>query len=416
MNPTLRRSLEIAAFAAVVVGIGWLIYFVFFRPSLPITPRNRPGGITNGLPTPSNGNVNRVRPPIVTNALPVVNTGATQPSTVANGGPTLTTTLAGNNAGTLRLNNDSNQLQFYDKQTGQFFQLAPDGSTKSLLTTDTYPNASDIAWSPTGGQAIISFPDASKVLYDFATKKQTTLPKELNDFSFSPQADRIASKYLDAANRENQWLVVSRPDGTQSQTAEHLGQNADRVRTDWSPNNQVVATYEKTTNTDQSEIIFLGANGENFPSVTVPGRGFLPNWSPDGRRLIYSVYSQVTDDNPHVYIMNGLPDTIGTNILDLGLDTSADKCTFDVTGQSVYCAVPYYLNPGSGPQPELSAGIPDNLYRIDLRSGTASLIARPVDANRAQRYSLTNLQVSPSGDALYFTDAVTGAVQKIQLR
>ena len=74
------------------------------------------------------------------------------------------------------------------------------------------------------------------------------------------------------------------------------------------------------------------------------------------------------------------------------------------------------MNPGSGPQPSLSAGVPDNIYRIDIRNGTATLIARPVDDKKAQRFSAINLQVASDESALYFTDSITGEVQRIQLR
>ena len=63
MNPKLKRALLIAGFILVVAGFFFAIWYVFFRPGLPLGNTNRPGGITNGLPTPGNGNVNRVRPP-----------------------------------------------------------------------------------------------------------------------------------------------------------------------------------------------------------------------------------------------------------------------------------------------------------------------------------------------------------------
>ena len=114
--------------------------------------------------------------------------------------------------------------------------------------------------------------------------------------------------------------------------------------------------------------------------------------------------------------MNGSPESIGTGLQDLGLDTSADKCSFSPSGTSIYCAVPYYYNPGSGPQPGLSSGIPDNIYRVDLRTGTVELVARPVDANNAQRYSIGNIQVATDESSLFFTDTVTGTIQSILLR
>ncbi|MEK7637083.1 MAG: hypothetical protein AAB402_01670 [Patescibacteria group bacterium] len=416
MNDRLKKSLFITAFALVVVGFFFLIWYVFFRPGGTPVTTNRPGGITNGLPSPQNGNANRVRPARNVNALPAVNAPISEPSNVANGGATFASPVTTGPAGGLAVNPDNGDLQFYDRASGLFYKISPDGSTKTPLTTDPYPDVRSVDWAPNGNQAILGFPDGSKVLYDFTAKKQTTLPSELNNFSFSPQSDQIAAKYLDPRDEENQWLVVSKPDGTQSQTAEHLGGNADKVTVAWSPNNQIIASYAKSTSGDQQEIIFLGANNENFPSVNVAGRGFTPAWSPDGRKLLYSAYSPLTNDNPHLYLMNGSPESLGTNSLDLGLDTSADKCAFASSGSSVYCAVPYYYNPGSGPQPELSRGIPDNIYRVDLRTGTVGLVARPVDQNKNQRFSAANLRVAADESSLFFTDAATGTIQRVQLR
>ncbi|MBI2984265.1 MAG: PD40 domain-containing protein [Candidatus Kerfeldbacteria bacterium] len=414
MTPTLRRILLIAAFVLVTLAFFYVIYLVFFKPT-PIVPVNNGVGNVNGLPTVGNGNVNRVGLPNA-NALPIVNAvpPGQQPSNVAEGGLTITDTVVPGASSDLTVGGKG--LRFYDRDRGQFYELSPDGTTKTLLTDDVYRSVSDIDWSPNGQQAILSFPDNSKVLYDFEAKKQTTLPRELNDFFFSPQSDQIVSKFLNPTNADDQWLLVSRPDGSQSETVEHLGENASRVTTAWSPNNQIIATYRRSTTGELSEIIFLGAKGENFRSATIEGKGFTPLWSPDGRRLLYSAYSPNTNDNPHLYIMDGSPDSLGTNLVDLGLDTTADKCAFSQSAYTIYCAVPYYLNAGSGPQPELSAGVPDNIYRVDLLSGSAEIIARPVDRNGNQRFSAANLRLSPREDLLYFVDAATGTIQKIQLR
>ncbi len=415
MNPTLRRSLLIAVLVLVVIGFFYVIYLVFFKPGAIVNLNNGPTGNVNGLPGIGNGNVNGL-PQVNVNALPLVNglPEGQQPSSVADGGPTYVDAVVTTASSDLTTSSD-NTFRFYDRTSGQFYELNTDGSGKTLLTDAVYRDVRNITWSPDGTQAILVFPDGSKILYDFANKKQTTLPKELNDFSFSPRSDQIVSKFLNAANLDDQWLMVSRPDGSQAEAAEHLGENADKVTTAWSPNSQMIAMYEKSVSGELSEIVFLGARGENFPSANIEGRGFTPEWSPDGRRLLYSAYSPNTNDNPRLYLMNASAEAVGTNLIDLGLDTTADKCTFSGSGLTVYCGVPYYLNPGSGPQPELSAGVPDNIYRIDLLSGSAQLIARPIDRDLNQRFTAGNLQLSADERTLFFIDQATGTIQKIQL-
>lgn len=413
MPDRLKKILLIAGFVLVAIGMVVAVYFIFFRGAQKIAV-NRNGNV-NGLPSVNNGNISTTGNVNTTN-LPTTetNTTNTNPSHQANGGSTLVDTIVSGNAGSIA--SSGNGLQYYDQTTGSFYLISPDGTSRTLMTDAKYPSVQDISWSQDGKQAVLTFPDNSKVAYNFTTKKQTTLASELNNFSFSPSGNNLVSKYLDANDKSNQWLIVSKNDGTTPQSVEQLGENAGNVIPAWSPNNQVVATYESSVNGNQSQIIFLGQNGENFPSVNIEGRGYIPVWSPDGSKILYSTYSAATNDNPHLYIMNGSVDGLGQNIIDLGLDTRADKCTFSQNGYTIYCAVPYYMNAGSGPQPDLSAGIPDNIYEINLLKGSSTLLARPVDSNGTQRFSIGALRLAPDESSLFFIDQQTGAVERVQLR
>jgi len=415
MSERLKRILLISGFALVIVGMLFAIYWVFFRPtSTPVGNVNL--GNINGLPGVGNGNVS-VLPNQNSSNLPFIDTSNTNVglSRVADGGATVADTVVAGNAGSID-SGAGRGLQYYDEETGSFFVLSPDGTTRTLMTDAKYPAAEDIAWSPDGQQAVLTFPDNSKIVYDFVKKKQTSLAPELNNFSFDSSGKNLVSKYLDPVDKSNQWLIVSKNDGTSPQSIEPLGENADSVIPAWSPNNQVIATYEDAVSNSQSSVLFLGRNGENLPSVNIQGRGFLPLWSPDGRKVLYSSYSELTNDSPHLYIMDGGTDSLGRNIIDLGLDTWANKCVFSQNGYSIYCAVPYYLRAGSGLQPSLSDDIPDNIYEINLLRGSTRLLARPVDSLGAQRFSIGALRLSADESSLFFLDKQTGSVQRVQLK
>jgi len=409
MSERIRRILLIVAFVLVVVGLFWLIYLVFFRSS-PVTNGNTNTANINGLPPLANGNVNRT-PGTNVNTLPLVNTN---PDRFANGGPTvvepvISTPTSGATVTT------GGELAYYDRPSGKFFKIGADGVTKTALTDAVYKEVETVTWDRAGNKAVLTFPDDSKVMYDFVQKRQVTLPRELNEFMFSPDGNQLVSKYLDVKDADNQWLMVTKADGTGAQSVEQLGENARKVTSSWSPNNTVVATYEKSVTSSTSEIIFLGKNGENLPSTQVDGRGFLPNWTPDGTRLLYSVYNEFTDNAHHLYIMDGTAEGLGRNIIDLGLDTRADKCTFSQDNYTVYCAVPYYPVSDSGPVPSLGYSVPDNIYKIDLLRGSTELIASPVDEGRRRRYSIGTMNLNQEESILYFTDVQTGYVNRILL-
>ncbi len=413
MNERLKRALIITGFVLVVIGMFVVIYFVFFRSTDQLNGNtNQPGNI-NGLPNANNGNRNASTGSNV-NSLPVTNTSASGPSKYADGGATLVETVVNTPVAGQTVSN-TGSLQYYDRQTGKFFQVSADGMSTKVMTDAIYKDLDTVTWDPSGTKAILQFPDGSKVLYNFATKKQSTLPRELDNFSFSPTGSQIVSKYLDAKHLDNQWLMVSNPDGTGSQSVEQLAENADKVIAAWSPNNAVVGTYERSSTSSSSDIIFLGKNNENYPLVTVDGKGFTPNWSPDGSKILYSVYSDDTNNAAHLYIMNGDVNTLGQNIIDLNLNTSANKCAFSQDNYTIYCAVPYYTVENSGPIPSLGYSVPDNLYAIDMLRGTTTLLARPVDEHSLQQYSVGSIRLSGDESAIYFTDANTGKLHRILL-
>ena len=103
-------------------------------------------------------------------------------------------------------------------------------------------------------------------------------------------------------------------------------------------------------------------------------------------------------------------DSIGQNRRELNLDTWADKCTY--TGSSVaFCAVPKELPAGAGLQRSLAFGVPDRVYRIDTKTGSAVTVGEPSSPT-----SMTNLQVSADGSTLFYQDAKSGTLQYFRLR
>lgn len=413
----IKIALYIAGFVFTVTFFFFAIYWLFFRtPGASVNGNENINAAVNALPNvnAANRNLNAAVNENANVALPNVNAGMI-PDRIARGGNTETQLLVDHAVLDPTFAENTQDLVYYDADEDRFYRRSADGLTRTLLTEETFPEVDSVAWSPTGDKAVISFPDRSKVFYDFAKQKKATLPRELEDISFSPQGEKIAAKFI-GSTEDDTWLTISNPDGTGAQIVEGLGGNADRVDVNWSPNQQVIATFSSGGTFSTEEIVFLGDRGQNFPSVEVPGRGFSAQWSSDGRQLLYSVYSDTTRNVPKLFFMDASGESFGTNHRALNLETWADKCTFSLSGTSVYCAVPTFLPAGSGTFRELAAGVPDDIYRIDLVNGSAERIARPVDSRGLATISTEKLLISPSEDVLYYTDANTGEIYSIKLR
>lgn len=380
----LRRILLSLGLLVAAAAIGYGLYWLFFRTAPPATPP--PVGPIGGgeFPTSTEGGG-------------TVATGTGRfPVQPADGlGPYVAEGATGEVVGASPAGDGS--LRYYDSLRQQFVTLAADGSI-TPLSPDRFFGVSDVTWAPGKQRAIVAYPDGSKVLYDFVTQQQSTLPRAMANLSFDPSGERLASLYL-GGTREEQWLVVSNADGSQIQLVEPVGGKVGNFTASWSPAGQIVGIFAEAVDGQRQQVVPIGRNGENFKSFVAPGRGFTAEWSPSGERVLYSVFNEDTQGRPSLYIANGGADSFGTDSVSLGLQTTADWCAF--SGGSLYCAALDSPPPLLGTYPELARGQPASLWRIDLASRQRTLVS-PLPAG----FTPAGVSVDESG--VYVADQQTG--------
>lgn len=397
----------IIGFLAIAGVIGYFIYSLFFKSVSEEIPSGLidQAGIMSGLPQSGTGTPIQV--PDTEGQLP--GAGSQTTNGIMNGETVdqeqdsiLDMGIESDNV----VMSSNGQMQYYNRLDGKFYKLGDDGQPITLSDKQFF-GVENIIWSNTSDKAILELADGSKIRYNFNTKEQITLPKHWEDFDFSPQGDKIVAKSM-GVDPNNRWLIISNDDGSGAQKIEELGENGDKVISSWSPNNQTIAMYLEGVDYNRKEIYFVGQNHENFKSMVVEGRGFQPQWSPQGDELLYSVYSADNDYKPTLWLVSAQGDSIGSNRRPIGLDTWADKCSF--TSGSIYCAVPRNLERGAGLFPQTANNTPDRLFRIDSKTG----LKQEINLGNSY-YTMKNLIVSPDGQYLYFTDTSTNRLRKIKL-
>jgi hypothetical protein len=416
-----KKIIFIILFLAATFILGYLIINTFFKSSLVIEPSGEtPVNIGGLMPAddgsglisgPSSGDGQLAPGVSIPGQIPVIpgasTTGDNEISDLALGGITKISAISAGPALDPFIGSD-NALRYYNRNDGKFYKLDNNGSLVALSNT-VFHQVRDVTWASSGNKAILEYPDGNKIVYDFLSQKQVTLPKHWEDFSFSPSGDQISAKSM-ADDVENRHLFVSNADGSRAKSLSPIGNNADSVYPIWSPNNQVAAMYTQGVDFNRQEVFFVGLNNENFKSTIINGRGFDPQWSTSGDKLLYSVYSSDNNMNPRLWIVDAQGNNIGQNRGNLGLDTWASKCTF-ATNNEVYCAVPENLPQGAGLFPELADQTRDLLYKIDLNTGTKKLIAVPENT-----VNVSNIMVPSNQDKVYFTDLTTGLIYSINLK
>ena len=393
--------------------MSFALYWVFFRQATTtptgdnITNSGNLPNIPEGTPQVTNNNNSNIP------TLPGQIFDTSKVSKVANGG--LTEVSQVGTAPVVGLSKNNSGVNFYDQAKQQFFRINANGQVE-LLSDKLFYGVSGVTWSNSGDKAIIEYPDGMNVLYNFKDQKQTTIPQEMQEFSFNKQGDAIAAKWFSDAsqnNPDNNWIVAAKDDGSGLALVEKLGDQSYSTQIAISPDNQVAALHEKSIDNLRQMVYPIGFNGESLQAFEVAGSGFTSQWSPNGNSLVYSVYNSQTDYLPNLWVTSGKTGEMGQIKVSLNLNTWPDKCTY-ADESTMFCAVPQGLPRGAGIYPEISYQYPDNFYRVDLGSGVKTLLASPVGSEGA--YSGYNLTVSPDGTMLYFMDRNSSTLQSIRLK
>jgi sugar lactone lactonase YvrE len=407
-----KRILGIIAFIMAAIAIGVMIYWFFFRPLIvtPVptpTPNENAGG--GGLVPANQGQPTVVTPPPTrpTTPTPAVPTAPAATPTATGGLTAVTPVVTSPTIGATMATDG--QLSFYNRDDGKFYRLTPDGKQETLSNKVFY-NVKAATFNPQGNGAILEYPDQTKFFYDFSTNRQYTIPTHWNEFQFSPSGDRVVTKSM-AIDPGSRYLVIANPDGSGAKAVQELGTKAGEVQLAWAPNNQIVATASTGTSEglDRRMVYLIGQNQENFKGIMVEGLDFRPKWSPTGNQLLYSVTGSLTDWRPTLWVTDASGEYVGANRKMLNLNTWADKCAF-AGADMLYCAVPQSLERGAGLQPDVADATPDDIYRIDMRTGLQSRIAIPEGD-----HTVGAIMVSPDGKNLFFTDKGSGLINKIEL-
>lgn len=403
-----KRLIFLILFILVSIVLGYALYRVFFaKPKAPALPI--PIGISApGKQFPITGSGAPARPGAAApGALPTAGVTAGRQTFERAAAPVRESIAVAGSVSNATVDR-SGAVQYYDVTDGKFYRLGADGKP-TPLSDQVFYNVERVAWSPNRADSIIEYPDGANIYYNFQTKKQATLPKHWENFSFAAQGDQIAAKSigLDPGNR---WLLTSDPDGSNVTLLEALGENGDKVTVDWSPNRQVVALSRtgEALDADRQQVLLIGAHHENFKAMTVEGRDLRTQWAPDQKHLLYSVYSARSDFKPELWITDADGASVDTSRRPLSLYTWADKCAF-ASDRTLYCGVPTSLELGIGFEPTLADTISDQIYRIDLSTGLKTPIA--LDGT----HTVKNILIGDNGKTLYFTDKSQAGLFKVSL-
>ena len=184
MSPLIKRLVLIGGLLFITFAIGFALYMTFKKTEITQTPENNEPISTNPrLPTGGSrtstvgvGNISGSG----STTLPVANV-LPGPDGKTYYVPEKETKITSDFTTFPSVASDGN-LRYHNAANGKFYSVAPNGSIKEL-SGQVFYNIEKVTWSKTSDKAVLEYPDKSKIIYDFNSSKQVSLPKHWQDFA-----------------------------------------------------------------------------------------------------------------------------------------------------------------------------------------------------------------------------------------
>ncbi|KYK37375.1 MAG: hypothetical protein AYK19_21645 [Theionarchaea archaeon DG-70-1] len=200
-----------------------------------------------------------------------------------------------------------------------------DGSNVINLTNSVY-NDYTPAWSPDGTRiAFSSYIDGIQNIYAMDADGSnvvnlTNSPGHDYDPAWSPDGTRIAFSSSRDSTKEIYVMDIDGSNVTKltSNPLIRYTENWGDSNPEWSPDGKKIVFSSYRYGND--DIYVMDADGSNLTNLTNnPARDMHPSWSPDGKKILFASYR---DGNWEIYVM----DADGSNQINLTNNPETDLC------------------------------------------------------------------------------------------
>ncbi len=275
---------------------------------------------------------------------------------------------------------DNNAIWYFNS-VGRLFRVNIDGSG---LTEFPLPALADgklrrALWPKTGSDFIaITGLGANEVktYYNSTQKIYITLPSNIQSLDWLPDSLRVVYIWKSSDN-VHQQLVMANADGTGFKTIKDVFWPDLKVVA--SPDGKTVLLWRSSVQGDINKIYAANLQTGQIDTVVAQGKNTAADWLPVGNRFIFA-QSSITA-YPRLYLY----DFTNQQAVDLNLNTTLDKVTFDKNGLALYAAVPKKDNSG------------DTFIKVDLKNFKQEIYFEP-----SQNIHASGLVMV--GNTLYFSN------------
>ena len=407
----MNRKILIIGAVIILVGIGVVVYFLFFNSSAGITVSQTGAGFpvagdgtssdTSGTTSGSGKKITtsnpKGTPKIISARLVKISSGPVVPGEVVVDVPAVKMSSSSPAVA------DEVIVNYIERQSGNVFIYKAHAGVITRTNNQTVPGIESASWAPDSSFAFVRYLSGT----DFSTINTYALPGTQSGSGFFLPQNLSGI----AVSSTSLLVLASGVNGSIASTAHLDGTHSSQLFT--SPltalhisfaGKQYLA-YTKPS-ASLSGYAFIVSSAGHFSTVAGPLNGLVALASPSGKWLMVS---SVSDNNTmQTKLINT---TTGENI-PLPIATIADKCVWTIDESTIYCGVPVspssdYSYPDGWYQGV--AHFSDRIWKIDVAGRYAQLVLDfPSDAK--DTLDAESLSVNPLNTELVFVNKNDGSL------
>ena len=305
---------------------------------------------------------------------------------------------------------EDGSLYYYSLDDRAIKKANADGKNKNTLMSNLPGEVARLLWSAKRDKVMLQLKQGTATNWYSAhleTKTLVPLKPEVSRVTWDNFGERIFYLYTNLGTKERS-LDMAEPDGSNWKKLTTVGTKDFFLSS--VPESGLISFWARPRGSDTSALEAVGASGEIRRTLSPGLYGADYLWSPDGERILVSGSTIPGGKNLSLHVIEN------DEMKDLAIPTLISKTVWSNDGRTIYFALPGGL-PDTLILPDDSFGKPlysrDTFWKIDLSTGKKSRLITLKDASQA--FDSSDLFLSPSGDALYFTDRVTKRLYRIDL-
>ncbi len=310
-------------------------------------------------------------------------------------------------------------LRYVDKATGNIYQALAGKIEERKFTTTVVPKVHEAYFGNKGEGVVMRFlknDDRTIESFTGALPKEmlggdamgetelkgTFLPENITDMSVSSDSFNI-------------FYIFNIGNSSAGVTAETLGEKKNQVfdspftewLTQW-PNSKMITITTKPGSGEPGYMYSINPDKKDLLKVLGGINGLTTLTSPDGKIVLYG------NDTLSLFLYN-----IKTGEhTPFGVKTMPEKCTWTNGSDTLYCAVPKFINQNNYPDSWYmgETSFSDEIWRIDAVNGNPTQLLDPMTINGGEESDMIKLMLDENENYLFFVNKKDGFLWEFNLK